>query len=92
MIKIFNICAGIAIIYTILLGVFKMFPNNEIIWKCQWVVDILSESISVIIFTTLIFVLQKGENVKEDNGEVYMYQLEESKQIPTHNSRHIEEL
>jgi hypothetical protein len=49
-------------------------------------VDILSETISLIILTMLIILLlQKSEYV--DHREGYIYQLEESKDISSNNTR-----
>ena len=83
--KIMKICCYITIIYIFLLGIYKLFSNSEFVWKTKFIIDILSESISLIIFFMLIILfLQKSEHV--NNREGYIYQLEDSKDNSSSNN------
>ncbi len=84
--KVFKLCGIVAIVYTFLLAVYKLFSNSEYIWKSKFLVDILSETISLIIFTMLIKLLQKNEYIEQREG--YIFQLEESKDLPSQVTRH----
>lgn len=81
-IKIFKITFGILLVYIFFLVIEKLFSDSEFVWKSKWIVNLLYETIALIVFSVLVFFLQSSY-VFEDEG--YVQELETDSHINHYN-------
>jgi hypothetical protein len=85
--KSFYACAVITAVWVVLIALYKLFGNFDKVWDLKWVLDVLSESIPLIVFTSSVVLFTPKSPPMRDG---YVHHLEESNDNYVNKSKDVE--